>query len=747
MNPCLIEQTVRPNRLETKDKGKEYHAQYGRWAVASAINHPLHMAFVINSIIYWRFYSNDQWILDDDLEGFLSDETGFARNRLKLKENIIKPMVNQFVGNAIRLDFNAKAVNVSPFVINRRENELRRLLMMNDVAEAAPSMKEFIKNKYGIGDTKAETEQLFNHSFVDQYTRDINNLLTWSKDRNDFDDNLTRISKHMAITGMGIHKGYEQCGEQQWEVTDPIFFFFDRGAKRPDLKDAGFQGELLFGNPAELFEKYPALSSEERERIEKYTINSFDQIGYLWHMFMANKDRVPVYEAYWKDIERQEYGYVLDDYGYEFFTQINVEGVKYTDKDLIIPKKENYIKVLGKKNKSKKVVKYVDLLRYCIFTPAEVIGAPGGGDIVYDYGIDRYQGTYNLDPSVVEYPYKVRCVDYHDGEILSPLQDVIDPQRMLNRTLSILDSHMNNSMGWGPIIDTSVVNGQGGQNEVIRNMNLSKPVFVDAKRGGVQNMTGNYGSNASSQMGAFMNMAQLMRTVAQNTSGVNESMQGTSGGSNQLVGVEELKIQRGSLQQEGFYYCLNNIMLQTFQSVATQGKRIYIDSPRRLSMIVGDVGAQEIILTKEMNNEDFRVFVKKSVPDNEEKMQVNALILQLKQFDLLGEKQTADVFNRGDMELVAEKMREYYNEKQIAAVMESKKAAEQKQEVMAASQQDNEQAKADLEDQKRYNEYLVNKEAENKDHNQMIKDAGKIQQIKVKQEGENKSVLGSEFKV
>jgi len=744
MNTNLIDQTIRPNRLETKDKGKEYHAQYGRWGVASAINHPLHRAFVINTIIYWRFYSNDQWILDDDLEGFLSDETGFARNRLKLRENIIMPMVNQFEGNAIRLDFNAKAVNVSPYVINRRENQLREKLMMNDVAEAAPSMKEHIKNKYGIGDTKAETEQLFNHSFVDEHTRDINELLVWSKGRNNFEDNLTRIATHMAISGIGIHKGYEQAGEQQWEVTDSLFYFFDRGAKRPDLKDAGYMGELLFGNPAEVFEKYQDLTHDERKRIENYCINNYDHIGYLWHLFMANKDRVPMYEIYWKDIERQEYGYVMDDYGYEFFTQINAEGIKYTDKDLIIPKGENYKKVLGKKNKTKKTVKFVDVLRFCVFTPSEIIGGATGEDIVYDYGIARYQETYNLDPSLVEYPYKARCVHYHNGEILSPIQNVIDPQRMLNRTLSVLDSHMNNAMGFGPIIDTSVVSAQGAQNEVIRNMNLSKPVFVDAKRGGVQNMTGNYGSNASQQMGAFMQMAQLMRTVAQNTSGVNESMQGTAGGSNKLVGVEQLKIDRGSLQQEGFYYCLNNIMLQTFQSVATQGKRIYADSPRRLSMIVGDVGAKEIRITKEMNNEDFRVFVKKSIPDNEEKMQVNALILQLKQFDLIGEKQAADLFNRGDMELVAEKMREYFNEKQIAAVLESKKAEAQNQEVMAAASQDSEQAKIEMEEQKRYQEYLINKEAENKDQNQMVKDAGKLQQIAKKQEGE---MLNNQFKV
>ena len=706
----IISEPNHPDRLsQTKDA--DYHVKYARWAVGNTISNSLHQSFILNSSVYWRFYAGDQWLLDDDLEGFLSDESGQARNRLKFVENLIKPMVKQLQGNAVRLDYNAKAINISPLSFTRREKELDKLLFITRQAKAMPFMQKSLQSNFGVGETEDETKQLFSNSYLDKYTKAVNNLLRWSRDKWNFEDALIQIAKHKTITGLGIHKGYEQNGEQVWEVTDPLFFGFDHAAKREDLKDSAYMWEMFFANAPELFERFQDISAYDRAAIEKYSIQDFQNMGYLGLLFSFNRNRCPAFEVYWKDIEREEYGYVIDNYGYEYLAKINHQDSKYTDKDLIKPKFENHNKFLGENNKNKKVIKYVDILRYCIFVPKEIIGAQN--DVVLEHGIAPYQESYNLDPSNVEFPYKCYCADYHLGEIISPLQTIIDPQRMLNRSLSIMESHFNNARGISTVYDDSVVDAQGGEEELIRNLNLSKPVKVKANRQGVQNVIGTIGTNLGNQLNPFIDVSNLMRQIAQNVSGVNEAMQGTGSRANELVGVQQIKIERGMLLQEKFFYGLKNILLQTYQSVATQGKRIYADSKRRLSMITGDDEAENLIITKEMKNEDFRVFIKEVEPDQNQRNIANQVILQLRQFDLLGEKQAAEIFNKGDMDLVSQKMIEYFNEKQMLAELKYKsdteKAAQQQQQLGAQLQMvtDEEKRKEQREDIK---------DAETKDH-------------------------------
>ena len=110
--------STRPNRLEdTKDEA--YHAKYAKYC-ASTISNYLYRSWINKCLLNWSFYKGGegQWIFDEDVEAFFLDESGDIRNRLKWTKNIIKPMVQQFVGNAIRLAFDAKATCISDFVIN-----------------------------------------------------------------------------------------------------------------------------------------------------------------------------------------------------------------------------------------------------------------------------------------------------------------------------------------------------------------------------------------------------------------------------------------------------------------------------------------------------------------------------------------------------------------------------------------------------------------------------------------------------
>ena len=666
---------VRPNKLTSK-KDKHYHREYAKFCLSSMSNY-IYRRFINRCLINWSFYKGQdgQWIFDEDIEAFFLDESGDVRNRLKWTKNVIKPMVQQYVGNAIRLSYDAKAKCISDFVINKREEELKKLKALQKVGEALPFFKDIIKQFAPIEDTELETEELFYNTFVENYEIDVNNLIEFIANEINIDELKVQITRNLAICGLGIYKGFESGDNYVAESVNPLFFGWDMSAKKPDLSDAEFMHDWYYMDSPSIFEKYPKISQEERELIENYsnhnTQNSMHKI--VNGIYTIPGGKVPVYEVYWKDVERREYGWVMDEYSYPYYTMINDENSDYTDKDLIEPVTEKHKEEM---NGKKKHTIYVDLIRYCVIIPQEEIGH-GSGDIILEYGILPYQEKNLYDPANVKFPYKCYTYIYDRGEVLTPLDDVIDPQRFLNRTLSVVESHMANMRGTGTVISKSAVDDRDGEADIARNINSSKPIFVDTDRvGSVQNAIGTYGTNLGSGTLQMFQVIDAVQQSIQDVTGVNEAMTGTQGGNDMLVGVIEAQIQRGSLVQEPFYWALTSILKQAYEHMATVGKAIYYDNPRKLSIMIGDEGLSRITITKDHLMQDYRIFIKRSETPEQGINAGNQLLFTLLQAGLIDQITFANLFNRASPDLVADSLRKYNRDKLMAQQMSDKAANE-----------------------------------------------------------------------
>lgn len=685
----------RPNRDQPAEKkDKKYHLDWARFIVSHA-NNVHQKTRTTRLLVNKSFYKGNQWIFKEDQEPFLMDESGDVRNRIKFVKNLIRPMAEQIRGSAIRMDYSAKAVNISARSKDRRDMALEiKLFKMRLANQVSPGFRQTLQDNENLGDTADQTKELFEKTFMDQHAAALNQLIASVESRNKMEQIKLAITENILFGGVGVAKCYEQNGHHQIIDQDTLYWFYDVAARQRDLSDSEYMGEYWYLVPTEVMERWPDISPIERDSINKY-VQRLNQNNAAAGIGAAPQSdgRVPVFEVYWRDSEIQEYGWIMDEFGLERFVRINDDGEdsQYTDEDLIEPSNPRDFEEVGH---TLKVRKYVDVLRYCIFIPHEILGGAHSKnidrlDIVLECGILPYQEEDLLHPGNIHFPYKCYCWALHEGEILSPIDDAIDPQRFINRIMSIGESHVNNARGSGIIYDEEALDPQRGEAGMLSDMNLGKPVRVRAKRKGVQNVVGEYKGGVSNSTLQLFGIAQNVQVGIQDTTGMNDQMTGSQGGA-ELVGVTKLMIQQGTLMQEPFYFALSQVMLQIYQSIASLGKRIYAKSQHDLVVMVGDEYSNIIQITEDIANEDFRVFIQRSTPEHLERETVDQMAMQLLEFGILDKARFGEIIGRASMEdlnaAIRSRMKEMAIEEQQAA-RDQERAAPQLEELARQEQE------------------------------------------------------------
>jgi hypothetical protein len=687
----ISQQSYKPNRVETPETSKDekYHVDYGRWVIGAGST-SAHQDFLNRYELNRNFYMNKQWCVEEDLEAFFKDEKGNQRNRLKVTRNYIQPMVEQYRGNAERMTFDMKVTNLSPMAKSRRERSLARLMAYNNVAKQLPGFGSYMQeNNFPTGDS-AEVESKFNNLYSDMYVISINRLLRYSKNLNNFEALKPQLAIDIALSGIGVMEPFPYAGEWMFKRISPRDFGWDRSAQDPTLSDSEFFFKSSLEPVSTLFERHQNLSLDVRKSIEKFASNTTGA-SYSTEVKFDVRGKVPSYLAVWRDLTVDNFGYVTDEFGQRILHRIdyieeNEEKPKYTMKDLVpYDDLTDFQKRVLKGSNSTPL--YVDLWRYCEFIPGEILpksitdnSVKKARDIVLEYGIVPYQEPDLYRPTNMAPPFKVGMWSYLDGETLSPVDVVINPQRMINRFLSVMENQINNSGGAGVVYDRDLIGAQP-EDEIKGSIMNGEAIGIYAKGRGVQNVFGRYDSTPKESVIAFSALIESFKAGIEQVTGVNEGVKGDSGSPDRLVGVMQLMIQRGSLIQEPFYKSISDIYRGCYQSIASSGKRFYIDHDVELSDAIGEDGCEIFKLSKDVRNESMRISLIRSMDTLNERVSTDATIMSWLQFQLIDRETASTLYGRASLEEALVELREYNkrlsNQQRMAAQQQQQMAAQQ----------------------------------------------------------------------
>jgi hypothetical protein len=658
---------TKPNRIETLEdsKGRDYHIEYARWVLGNA-NSRKHSDFVSKGRTNLEFYKNNQWIMREDSEAFFMDESGQDRHRIRVTKNYIQPMVEQYRGNAERMRFDIKVFNISPMARSRRDKALSRLKNYEFGAQLNPGFRGYLNdNGIPVGQSQQETEEKFNNSYTDEYVVAGNKLMRSVAELNDLDGFKGQLALDLSCYGIGIMRPEPYAGDWVFKRVSPDQWGYDTSAQDDTLKDSEFFWEWDMMSPTTIYEQFPhKLEHKERAAIEAHVAQGIAK-NYTTGKFHDTHGKVPVYRAVWRDLLVDEFGYVTDEYGQRILARINYiepgeEEPKYSRKDVLPVEQLNthQKKVLRGSNTA---FLYVDNWRFATFIPSEAVSVSSVHkykDILLDSGILPYQEEDLYRPTNMTPPYKVGIWSYVDGEILSPVDVAINPQRMINRFMSVMENRLNTAGGSGTIYDRDMI-GQDDEDEFTAKIHRGEAAGVNARGRGVQNIVGKYDGMPYQTVVAFNNLIETMKMSMEESTGVNEGLKGNTQNPDQLVGVMQLMIQRGSIIQEPFYKALSDIYKGCYQSILTAGKRYYIDHDIDLDDYVGLEGAQVIRLSKEMRLENLRATIQRSIDPQTERLYVDGELFKWLQFGLIDQPTVGSLIGKASYEEAVMALRSY----------------------------------------------------------------------------------------
>ena len=658
----------KPNRIETQElqKDRKYHVEYARWVIGEGMRQKQqeHIAKYQTNM---NFYKDKQWLLPEDTEAFFKDESGQDRNRIKVTRNFIQPMVEQYRGNAERMTFDVKVQAISPMAKSRRDKSLARLQAYGHAAELFPEFGDAMqKQGYLTGKDEDDVAMRFENTYVDNYVIAMNRLLRYVAKTSRLDRLKKQLAVDIAAGGIGIVHPYPLNGEWQFKRIPVDRFGWDRGAQEEDLSDSEYYYEFDYSLATDIYERHQGMSLPQKKAVEHYVsqIIGTQANGQPFDV----RNRVPVYNATWRDTVVDNFGYVTDQFGQRILERLNYiydgeEESRYTKADVIpIDQLTPYQKKVlrGKSIRGLQV----DLWRFCRFIPYEIISASkydssnATENIVLDHGIIPYQEPDLYMPTNMKPPYKCGTWAYMDGETMAPIDVVINPQRMINRFMSVMENQINNAGGTGIIFDKDLFD-EGSEDEVAIKMKRSEPIGVHGRARGVSQAVGRYDAGIKESTLVFSELIENFRMGIEQISGVNEGLKGQQN-PDQLVGVMQLAIQRGSIMQEPFYAAINAIFNGCYQNIATSGKRYYIDMDVELIDAVGEESAEILKISKDMRHEQFRTTLVRTVDPDSERVYVDQRTISWLQYSLIDAETAAVLMGRATDEEALQELRAFH---------------------------------------------------------------------------------------
>lgn len=614
----------------------------------------------------------------EDIDIFLTDETYNSRNRVMWHANLLKPIVEQYRGAAMQDEYNASVKVVSHRSVTRKQLARAQMMLLHSASEFSADMKEIVSGMAPIGDSMAETMANFESMWDDPMQLALNHLLEKASEAAGCGLWASEDAWNLANWGIVINQMVDSGTFLHRRRIHPSEFIWDPSAKNFDLSDASFMGVCPSVPFAKICEAWNVGHKEKQAMADSIRIVS----PTAWDG-IAGGLNLRVFSMYWTDKDSKEIGYAMVD-GVPTQVVMGDERLKVSRNDLIEPPEGVRDIFAGKKTRRADV----ETVMYCDMVPMEYLmqGDPSAkasdaADIVLDSGVYDLQPYNPYDARRVTLPFAVNVYALADGEVISPVRAIIDPDRFVSRVLGAMEAQMNMSGGQTTVVDLDLLKPGDTETTVDIRRKQGKTIGVHGGGRGIANILHTVDAGVGNSIYGMLQIVQSVQEMVRTITGVHGPMMGEDQ-KNLLVGVTSMLIRRGVTMQEPFHGGLSDNQRQMRQVLITAGKELYLQRPDVLMDLVTDEDILALLASREMSLERANVKVVRDNSENDRRAQANMWLDQLIQMGLIDKERYADLYNNSYPEDVSRSIREYAAELRQA---EKAQQREQARQTMAAA--------------------------------------------------------------
>lgn len=670
MNPLMDLMAEERPRMDIPASRKDgaYAARMVR-ADASSVNASMIVKMHKKAWLAEKAYAG-QTMTQEDYDTFFLDDTMNPRGRTYFNFNLVKPIVEQFRGTALQNTFSASVQPVTHRTETRRMAALGEQMLMHSLSELSPEMDRIVRSRVNIGRTMDETRGLFEaRQWADPYTRAMNHLLARMLEISEINRYASDDMLRFVLWGVLPKIAQGRGSHFRWDHIHPSQFFWDTECKSFHMEDAAFKGVFRQMSMPRIAEDWN-VDQDTLKDIES-SIHAYGPSGRDFRLM--NRMHVRVTSDYWTDVMYQEFGYMML---HDVPTLVRVgereDGLNdnpISHNDLIDPPdtEENRELFGGRKTRKSHVecIRFADMVLWedmaGISVPEHHKDKFRNGnmpDLVLDHGVWSLQEYNPYDPAYARNPVKSVMFAQVGGEVVSPIQAVLDPNRFMDRIASAIEQQANNSGGRSPIIDMDQIDPALDAGEVELRLKNGRMVEARTNGRGVGGVVGTYDSSMGQGVFSMLQIMNATEDLIRKVTGVNSTFAGEAQ-KDMRNGVTNALIQRGALMMQPVHSCIEDLDMQMCRCMATAGKEWYLEHPDVLQDLVTDADMSLLYQGRDFALERFNVQIRRDDPDQVKVKEANAWLEVLIQRGLIDRTRYADLYGRSHVEDVAVAVREY----------------------------------------------------------------------------------------
>jgi hypothetical protein len=700
MDLIPIQPEERPN-IMTPDskKDRDYDRRSARYFLSrneySYIN-DFRLRYSVNK----RYAEGNYWPVED-IQTFLQDRSGKARNRVMLSQNVFRPIIEQHRASVLNMSINATAEATTTRAKTRKEEALGKMKVLSQQAQMGAYASELLQGTYAVDESEEATEAAFHNYYQDCVVKAINDMIDISAQRNRFKEMAVNYAYDMDVGGLVGSLCTVHQNTLFWQRLDPMDIIWDTTCKLNDFTDAEFVAAAVEMSLEAIGERHNPPEDQMRSMADVI------RTAYGNQGAPVGRRKLPVHYVYYQDVTYKERGYIKNQFGEPELVEI--DGVGYTDDDLMeVP--EFAREEFGNKKKRREIV---EVIRYCVLVPREYIlsaevGKNDRGDWVLESGEYPLQEEDWFDTSITRFPIKLSAWCNSGGRVIAPLSDAVSSQRLLNQVLVTFSGLLAMTGGSGSVISSRGLDPNYPEDKVHMGMKDGETIILDDKGRGISNVIGRYDNTPQQGLYNLLQIVPFLSNSTKEMTSSTDAIRGQQQGADQAVGVTKMMIDRGIIMQQPILYSISMLYKQMYEFDAQAGKKFYATNPAKLEEIVGMDEVAAILATPDALLERVRVHIKM---DSDHMSLVEAgnqqifALLQMQQLDGLA---ASEMWGRSTPDQVAEGWRKYSQLRAQAAKKEQFDMERQQQMQAIALQQ----AENDRQQQEVYSQALEAAEAE-----------------------------------